>query len=238
LLVTASLRGAEGRLEETTFSRQLRQILDEHLALHHYDLAAQEIHRLLPEYPNATESILGTLLDYPSVRSYLVSKRRLPIIVDNGLPHEIILRIGPDVYRAIPAFRHAELSLPPSSLRLTVLCPHVRWETSYDLSLISPRDHRDHLVVNVGRRNSYRIEAFDLDASRRHKGHATRGWPQRLDRPRIFWFRGDEIFPPRLSNPWSPNERPHPIVSLRRLRPEWFELKHWHGQGDLDPGLF
>jgi len=216
----------------------LRAMLESYLPLGQEYLAAQEVRRLLAEQPAHTTEILDLLLEFPMVRAYLRDKRQLPLVIDNSLPQQISVHKDNDTFIHVRAFGHAVIACSPADVTVRVHCPHLNWRKSYELKLISPRDKRDHIVLNVGKRNSYFISGYDVDSARRHVGHSTNGWPTRLTRPEMFWFRGDEIFPIQRRRNWSPPRSLNPIISLERQRPEWFELKYWHTQGKLKPGLF
>jgi len=173
--------------------------------------------------PHRTAELLERATRSKLLHAHLETKRLLKVVIDNGLSDPLDVVIAQQRSFSVPGLHHRVIELPPSPQTFIFACPAQNFIDELSIPLISPPTTRDHLIINVGKRNSYVLTGYDVQADVRIPDDGTIGWPRRLEKPAYFWFALDELFPPlpsRVSMRARPlRSRPPRFVTVLRIRP-------------------
>lgn len=173
--------------------------------------------------PFRTKELLHRATKDPQVYSYLISRKKMKVVIDNCFRGPLDVVIGQQHSFKIPLLSHKIVHLPPKRHNFIFSCSAESYLGELSIPFISPPDDKDHIIINVGRRNTYRIIGYDVLLGVRKVPEVSRGYPITLNKPEYFWLRLDDLFPPLPSRNTfrrrAIREKPSRFVTLYRIRP-------------------
>lgn len=219
-LLIATTVFAEGK---TALLNDLDRELSHYERLSDYEKMSKILMRELRSYPRATAEILKKVEGNQYLYSYFKSERKLKVIIDNGFQSRLDVLIGDRHSFSIPLLSHECILLAPEEKDFIFSCPEEGFLRELSIPVISPPSERDHLIINVGRINDYRILLHERSLGQRKVPSIVEAWPFNLSKPEYFYLPLDELFPKlpkRIHCKRNPRARNANIIALYRIRPE------------------
>ena len=173
--------------------------------------------------PFRTKELLHRATKDPQVYSYLKSRKKMKVVIDNCFRGPLEVVIGQQHSFEIPLLTHKIVHLPPEKQSFIFSCRAESYLGELTIPLISPLSEKDHIIINVGKRNDYRVVGYDVLLSVRKVPEVSRGYPIILSKPEYFWLRLDDLFPSlpnrNVYRRRAIREKPNRFVTLYRIRP-------------------
>ncbi len=220
LLSTSIVQAAPKRKK---YMDHLNDVLNYYEYFKDYEKMAEILKDEITTKPFRTKELLLRATKDPLVYSFLKTRRKMKVVLDNCFRAPLEVVIGQQHSFEIPMLSHKIIHLPPEKHNFIFSCREESFLGELSIPIISPPAEKDHLVINIGRRNNYKIIGYDVVLSQRVLPEKSRGYPIVMKKPEYFWLRLDDLFPSvpnrNLFRRRAIREKPNRFVTLYRLRP-------------------